>query len=100
MKKLDAKFEGEIRKVKDGSVVADDEYVVFLAKDNAFRIALGAYRQACAALGADEEQLDAVDRMIGRVDAWRDKNADRCKTPDARGEKLLDLPRGESEAPS
>lgn len=36
MEKLDAKFYGEIRKVKDGAVVPEDEYVVFLAKDTAF----------------------------------------------------------------
>jgi len=34
--KLDAKFFGEIFKAKDHSRVPDDEYAVFLAKDNAF----------------------------------------------------------------
>jgi hypothetical protein len=34
--KLDAKFYGDLRKVKDGSAVPDDEWAVFLAKDNAF----------------------------------------------------------------
>lgn len=87
--KLDAKFYGEIRKVKDDSLVPDDEYVVFLAKDNAFAEALLVYRAKCAQLGADSEQLDAVDRMIARCQAWRAAHPERLKVPDAAGEKLL-----------
>lgn len=90
--KLDAKFYGEIRKVKDDSIVPDDEYVVFLAKDSAFAMAILTYRDICNSLGADDEQLAAVDRMIERIKAWREAHPDRLKTPDAKGEKLLDQP--------
>lgn len=89
--KLDAKFQGKIRKIKDGSIVPDDEYVVFLAKDDAFARTLPVYRAFCADLGADKEQLAAVDRMIARLFDWRARNALRCKVPDAKGEKLLDI---------
>jgi hypothetical protein len=88
--KLDAKFYGEIRKVKDDSIVPDDQYIVFLVKDDAFALTLPIYRSICAALGADQEQLDALDRMIGRVESWRIVYPDKCKIPDAKGEKLLD----------
>jgi hypothetical protein len=87
--KLDAKFSGVIFKVKDGSIVPDDEYVVFLAKDNAFWDALQYYRHQCEAHGSDSEQLSAVDRMIERVHKWRQAHPGRLKTPDAAGEKLL-----------
>lgn len=87
--KLDAKFYGEVRKVKDDSVVPDDEYVVFLAKDNAFAAILPIYFATCIALGCDQEQSDAVERMIDRVKAWRGAHPTRLKTPDAKGEKLL-----------
>lgn len=87
--KLDGKFYGEVRKVKDDSIVPDDEYVVFLAKDNAFAAILPVYRAVCIALGADAEQIAAVDRMIGRMDMWRFENRHRLKVPDAKGEKLL-----------
>ena len=87
---LDAKFVGEIRKVKDGSVVPPDEFVVFLAKDNAFAETIYYYRKRCVALGADEEQIAAVDRMIARLNHWRAMNQHRLKVPDARGEKLAD----------
>jgi hypothetical protein len=89
MVKLDAKFSGVIFKIKDGSIVTDDEYVVFLAKDTAFYETLPTYRRKCIELGADQEQIDAVDRMIGRATDWRQDNPDRCKVPDAKGEKLV-----------
>jgi hypothetical protein len=89
MTKLDAKFEGVITKVKDGSVVPDDEYVVFLAKDDAFASVLTTYLGQCISLGADAEQISAVQRMIKRVEMWREANPGRCKVPDAKGEKLL-----------
>ena len=92
MEKLDAKFYGEIRKVKDDSIVPDDEYVVFLAKDTCFAEVLVAYYNKCDAYGADEEQLAAVKRMFERVIRWREANPDRCRVPDAKGEKLLDQP--------
>lgn len=87
--KLDAKFYGEIRKVKDDSLVPEDEYIVFLAKDNAVPAMLRFYRDECVRLGADLVQVSAVDRMIGRADAWRAAFPERCKVPDAAGEKLL-----------
>lgn len=87
--KLDAKFYGTLKKVKDDSVVPDDEYVVFLAKDNAFAAVLPVYRAVCVSLRADAEQIAAIDRMIGRLAAWRLANAERLKVPDAKGEKLL-----------
>lgn len=87
--KLDAKFEGEIRKVKDGSIVPDDEYVVFLAKDNAFAAAIYEYRHICIKMGCDDAQLAAVDRMILRLEKWRREHPERLKNPDAAGERLL-----------
>lgn len=87
--KLDAKFYGTILKVKNDAVVPDDEYVVFLAKDTAFAETLPHYRDACVRLGADPEQIAAVDRMIGRLMDWRAANPERLKVPDAAGEKLI-----------
>lgn len=87
--KLDAKFYGEIRKAKDNSIVHPDEYMVFLAKDNAFAAVLPVYRAICVSLGADEEHIAAVDRTIERLTAWREKYPDRLKVPDAKGETLL-----------
>jgi hypothetical protein len=87
--KLDGKFYGEIRKAKDDSLVGEDEYVVFLAKDDAFAQVLPIYRLACLGLGCDAAQLASLDRMIARVNEWREWHPDRCKKPDANGEKLL-----------
>lgn len=90
MTKLDGKFYGHILKAKDGSVVPDDEYVVFLAKDNAFAAVLPLYLDACIKLGADDAQIAAVNRLIDRVYSWRNAHTDRCKVPSAAGEKMLD----------
>jgi hypothetical protein len=87
--KFDEKFYGEVRKVKDDSVVPDDQWMVFLAKDNAFAQTLPFYRHRCKVLGADAEQLAAVDRTIARMTAWRAANMEKLKVPDAKGEKLL-----------
>lgn len=87
--KIDAKFYGEIRKAKDGSVVPDDEYIVFLIKDNAFAAVLPMYLAECIRQNCDQEQIDAVIAMIQRVTNWRAAHPERLKRPDAAGEKLL-----------
>jgi len=87
--KMDAKFSGVIFKIKDGTIVTDDEYVVFLVKDTAFANTMPEYRKECVRLGADQEQIAAVDRMILRMKDWRKANPDRLKVPDAKGEKLV-----------
>ena len=87
--KLDAKFSGVIFKVKDGSIVTDDQYMVFLAKDDAFPDTLNFYRAKCIGLGADQEHIAAVDRPIQRLKVWRAANILACKVPDAKGEKLV-----------
>lgn len=87
--KLDAKFNGVVFKVKDGTIVPDDEYMVFLAKDNAFLPTLRFYHTECVRIGADEEHIAAVSRTLDRLIEWRAHNQHRLKVPDAKGEKLL-----------
>lgn len=87
--KLDKKFDGDIHKVKDHTFVPPDEYLVFLAKDNAFAATLPEYRRQCEAMGADPVQLWMVDEMIANVEAWRAAHPERCKVPDAAGEQRL-----------
>lgn len=90
--KMDAKFYGEIKKVKDDSIVPEDQYVVFLAKDNAFYATVPYYLFQCMKLGCDQDHLNAVIRMYSRMTEWRKNNPDKLKNPDAAGEKLLDIP--------
>ena len=87
--KLDKKFYGVIRKAKDDSIVPSDQWVLFLAKDNAFAAILPNYYDECVELGCDAEQLDRVSQMIANVGIWRSMNPDKLKNPDAAGEKLL-----------
>lgn len=89
MKKLDAKFSGVIFKVKNGAIVTDDQYMVFLAKDDAFLPTLQFYLAECKRIGADMEHLAAVERTLERLIQWRHANPDLCKVPDAKGELLV-----------
>lgn len=88
MDKLDLKFIGPITKVKDGSVVPDDQWMCFLAQDNAFPETLLYYRDRCAEMNCDEEHLAVVDVTLGRLRKWRDAHPNLLKKPDAKGEKL------------
>lgn len=87
--KMDKKFLGPITKAKDGSVVPEDEWICFLVKDNAFAAVLPQYLAACLRLGADAAQIEAVTAMVRRAFAWREQHPERCKVPDAHGERLL-----------
>lgn len=87
--KLDSKVYGTLFKAKDDQRIPDDEYVVFRPADNAFAEMLPFYREACVRNGSDAEQVAAVDRLIARVQAWRAAHPERCKAPDAAGERLL-----------
>jgi hypothetical protein len=92
--KLDAKFTGVIHKVKDGTIVPDDQWVVFLAKDTVFsemfRDPHSGYVARLKEHNADAEQIAAAIRMETRLIMWRRYNSHMLKIPDAKGEKLLD----------
>jgi hypothetical protein len=87
--KLDQKFYGDIYKAKDGSRVPDDQYVVFLAKDNAFALTLPAYLENCKRLHCDADQIAAVERLINNVATVRLCHPEITKNPDAVGEVML-----------
>lgn len=89
MIKLDKKFYGDIYKVKNNEYVLDDEWVIFLAKDNAFAAILPLYRDKCIELGCDQEQIQAVNLVIYNVEKWRAAYPNRLKNPDAANEKML-----------
>jgi hypothetical protein len=78
-----------LMKAKDHSVVGEDEYVVFLAKDNAFAAMLPFYVEECNKRGCDQAQQKAAMRLLNDVRAWRREHPERCKDPDAAGETLL-----------
>jgi hypothetical protein len=86
--KLDKKFYGQIFKVKNNELVPEDEYVVFLAKDNAFIVALERYLEVCRYLNCDDEQITQTELLIKHVNQWRVEHPERCKNPDAKGETL------------
>lgn len=88
--KADKKFTGTITKVKDGTAVGDDEWICFLFKDTVFvEYALPAYEHGCVQSGADSDQLRMVRELRERAARWREAHPERCKVPDAAGERVL-----------
>jgi hypothetical protein len=87
--KLDGKFHGVIVKNKDGSIVPQDEWIVFLAKDDALLPTLKFYEKECERIGAQPEQLKAISELIERVAIWRRENMDKCKVPDVDRRELV-----------
>lgn len=86
--KLDGKFHGVIVKNKDQSIVPQDQWMVFLAKDNAFPATLAFYREECLRQGASREQVRAVEDLCERVGQWRREHPELCKTPDVNPGEL------------
>lgn len=87
--KLDGKFHGIIAKNKDGSIVPQDQWMCFLAKDNAVPATLDFYLAECQRQGAEPEQLVAVAGMIDRVSAWRRAHPELCKIPDVAPGEII-----------
>jgi hypothetical protein len=86
--KLDGKFHGIIAKNKDQSIVPQDQWIVFLAKDNALPATLEFYRRECARQGADPAQIDAVEGLRIRVMQWRAAHPELCKAPDVQSGEI------------
>jgi hypothetical protein len=82
--KLDGKFHGVIVKNKDGSIVPQDQWIVFLAKDNCLPPTLYFYLAECQRQVASFEQTEAVRELLERVLQWRSANPAACKTPDVQ----------------
>lgn len=91
MQKMDIKFSGIIRKNKDNSVVPQDQWIVFLVKDNAFPATLAFYLEECKRIGAGHEQIEAVEELIQKVATWRYNHQDLCKVPDTEDGELITL---------
>ena len=86
--KLDGKFHGIIVKNKDGSIVPQDQWIVFLAKDDAVPAMLLFYQKECERLGAAQEQIDAVADLRMRCAAWRTENEHLCKVADVQSGEI------------
>lgn len=88
-RKLDGKFHGIIVKNKDGSIVPQDQWIVFLAKDMALLAGLRAYMDECHRIGASVEQMRAISALIRRVKDWQAVNAHLMKIPDVEEGEII-----------
>lgn len=65
--KLDGKFYGAVFRHKDDTLVDPQDYVIFLARDIAFRPVLEYYLRECEQRGCAQPQLDAIKELISRL---------------------------------
>lgn len=88
--KLDKKYkvQGSYITKMDGTLVTSDQWVVFLAKDNAVPETLQFYYHKCKAMGCDQTHLDGILQLMMRVQNWREANPNLCKVPDTSAFKL------------
>jgi hypothetical protein len=91
MQKMDLKFSGIITKNKDNTVVPQDQWIVFLVKDDAFPATLKFYYDECLRLGAGRYQLEAIQELIIKVRTWRRNHSELCKVPDVEDGELITL---------
>lgn len=85
---LDGKFYGIIHRRKDNQIEPPDSWMVFVARDNALPATLSFYYDQCKNLGCDQDQLDAIQELIRRVEQWRLDNPTRLKNPDVEPGEL------------
>jgi len=86
--RLDSKVHGTLIRNKDGREIPEDEFVAFRPGDNAFLPALDYYKQILIQMKAEPAQLNAVYRLISRVQLWRELHPERCKVPDVQPDEL------------
>jgi hypothetical protein len=90
MSRLDSKVHGTLIKNKNGMEIPEDEFIVFRPSDNAIPLTLRYYLIVLKAQGASVEQIQAVERLIDRVDEWRLAHPERCKVADVDPGELSD----------
>lgn len=81
-KAVDLKFRFQAFHAITGKNHSEEDAVMVLAQDDALPGTLQAYLQECTRLGAEKEQIEGVERLIKRVEAWRVNHPDQCKVPD------------------
>jgi len=81
-KAVDLKFRFQASHAKTGKQHSEKDAVVFLANDDVLPGTLHVYLQECKRLEAEKEQIEGVERLIKRVDAWRANHPDQGKVPD------------------
>ena len=82
MPKLQFKYGGVIIKSDDGSIVPEDEWILFRVSDKCLMKTLIHYMGECEHQGCSNEFRDKFEELIIRIKEWQEKNPDRVKVPD------------------
>ena len=86
---VDWKFRIDATALHNGKHYTERDAVLLLCKDRAVPATLRFYREECVRLGCQENQLRAVDLLIGRVERWQADHPERLKVADIDGDEAL-----------
>jgi hypothetical protein len=90
---IDRKFTISATNPVNGNSYTEKDALLLCAKDKAVPVALKAYQEECARIGANPEHIQSVGLLIERVIAFQKKNGSRV--PDTIGAEIgrcLDKP--------
>ena len=79
---IDTKFKFQAISVEHHKVYSERDAIVFCVHDRALLAALNEYYRQSVFLNADEEQVWAIERLIGRVENWQREHPDKLKVAD------------------
>lgn len=72
-----------------GTIGEDEPVIVFRAQDVHVPAMLDFYRQTCAAGGAGQEHIEAIDHARRECARWQDAHRDQVKLPDTRSGEVF-----------
>jgi hypothetical protein len=86
---VDWKFKFSATAIHNGKTYTEADGILLLCKDRAVPATLRFYREECVRLGCQDNQLRAVDLLIGRVEAWQAEHPASLKVADIEGTEAL-----------
>lgn len=93
---IDRKFNIFAINPSTGKTYTDQDALLLCAKDAAVPAALIAYRDKCAVLGANQEHIDSVQLLIGRVVDFQDRQGGG-RIPDTVGAEIARCLQGKAQ---
>ncbi|MCX5828741.1 MAG: hypothetical protein NTV58_12200 [Deltaproteobacteria bacterium] len=86
MEIIDRKFEILAVNPVNGHFYTEQNSLLLCAKDRAVPAALEAYKAECIKIGANQEHIQSIELLIGRVEQYQRKIA--CRIPDTVGDEI------------
>jgi len=86
MENIDRKFTINAKNPINGNRYTEYNSLLLCAKDRAVPVALKAYKAECVRLGCNQEHIESVELLIGRVEQFQSEV--ESKIPDTVGKEI------------